>query len=157
MGGFSSIDIQLIQRKFLRRTTFIIILIFWSIIVVTMGIHGLMKLLSEECPGCVKEQELSNFTGRKVAIDASMAMYQFLIAVRQNGPGGVSSQLTNEAGEVTSHIQGMFNRTIRLMTDGIKPVSCSYICVLSMDIQSAHIIFLYMCVRFMCLTASPLS
>ena len=30
--------------------------------------------------------------------------------------------LTNEAGEVTSHIQGLFNRTIRLMTNGIKPV-----------------------------------
>lgn len=88
-----------------------------------MGIHGLMKLLSEECPGAIKEQELDNFTGRKVAIDASMAMYQFLIAVRF-GPGGgqASSMLMNEAGEVTSHIQGMFNRTIKLMTSGIKPV-----------------------------------
>ena len=34
--------------------------------------------------------------GRKVAIDASMSIYQFLIAVRSDG-----SQLTNEAGEVT--------------------------------------------------------
>lgn len=30
--------------------------------------------------------------------------------------------LTNEAGEVTSHLQGMFNRTIRLLEAGIKPV-----------------------------------
>ncbi len=30
--------------------------------------------------------------------------------------------LTNEAGEVTSHIQGMFNRTIKMMSSGIKPV-----------------------------------
>ena len=87
-----------------------------------MGIHGLMKLLSEECPGCVKEQELENFTGRSIAIDASMAMYQFLIAVRSMGASGASAQLTNEAGEVTSHIQGMFNRTIRLMSEGIRPV-----------------------------------
>ena len=82
--------------------------------------------------------------GRKIAIDASMAMYQFLIAVRSNGPGGgqAATMLTNEAGraipssyfvhmifilmyllgEVTSHIQGMFNRTIKMMTCGIKPV-----------------------------------
>lgn len=33
-----------------------------------------------------------------------------------------ASMLTNEAGEVTSHIQGMFNRTIKMMTSGIKPV-----------------------------------
>lgn len=23
-----------------------------------MGIHGLMKLLTEECPGCIKEHEV---------------------------------------------------------------------------------------------------
>jgi hypothetical protein len=33
-----------------------------------MGIHGLMKLLSDECPGAIKEQELSNLTGRKIAV-----------------------------------------------------------------------------------------
>lgn len=88
-----------------------------------MGIHGLMKLIYEECPECVKEHAgMENFTGRKIAIDASMVIYQFLIAVRTNG-GGASAQLTNEAGEITSHIQGMFNRTIKLMTAGIKPVN----------------------------------
>ena len=30
--------------------------------------------------------------------------------------------LTNSEGETTSHIQGMFNRTIRYMTEGIRPV-----------------------------------
>lgn len=67
---------------------------------------------------------MENYTGRKVAIDASMAMYQFLIAVRSSGPGGGQQQamLVNEAGEVTSHIQGMFNRTIKMMSSGIRPV-----------------------------------
>jgi flap endonuclease-1 len=53
-----------------------------------------------------------------------MAMYQFLVAVRSSGPGGngQAAQLVNEAGEVTSHIQGMFNRTIKMMTSGVKPV-----------------------------------
>ena len=86
-----------------------------------MGINGLMKLLSEECPGAIKEQEMENYTGRKVAIDASMAMYQFLIAVRTTG-GQQQAMLVNEAGEVTSHIQGMFNRTIKMMSTGIRPV-----------------------------------
>lgn len=52
-----------------------------------------------------------------------MAMYQFLVAVRSGPEGGYgNTMLTNEAGEVTSHIQGMFNRTIKMMTSGIKPV-----------------------------------
>jgi flap endonuclease-1 len=47
-----------------------------------MGIHGLMGLINDEAPGAVKEQDIKAYTGRKVAIDASMAMYQFLVAVR---------------------------------------------------------------------------
>jgi flap endonuclease-1 len=80
-----------------------------------MGIHGLTKLLGDECPDCIKEFELDGLTGRKVAIDASMAMYQFLIAVRSGSEGVAAQMLTNEAGDVTSHIQGMFNRTIRFV------------------------------------------
>lgn len=52
-----------------------------------------------------------------------MAIYQFLIAVRsQNGAGGQAMQLTNAEGETTSHIQGLFNRSIRFLTEGIRPV-----------------------------------
>merc|ERR1712051_1052815 len=60
----------------------------------------------------------------KVAVDASMSLYQFLIAVRQgqDGSGGGGQQLTNEAGEITSHLMGMFYRTIRMVDNGIKPV-----------------------------------
>lgn len=39
------------------------------------------------------------YTGRKIAIDASMCMYQFLIAVRQDG-----NVLQNEDGETTRYI-----------------------------------------------------
>jgi flap endonuclease-1 len=67
--------------------------------------------------------ELKSLHGRKIAIDASMAIYQFLIAVRsQSSHMAQSFQLTNDAGETTSHIQGMFNRTIRYMSEGIKPI-----------------------------------
>jgi flap endonuclease-1 len=70
----------------------------------------------------VREIELKSLHGRKIAIDASMSIYQFLIAVRSGGPNQQSFQLTNAEGETTSHVQGMFNRTIRYMTEGIKPV-----------------------------------
>jgi len=82
-----------------------------------MGIKGLMKLIQDEAPGAVKEGEMKNYFGRKIALDASMCLYQFLIAVRQDG-----SQLTNEAGEVTSHLNGLFYRTLRMVEAGLKPV-----------------------------------
>jgi len=87
-----------------------------------MGIHGLMNLVADEAPESCKEQDIKALVGRKVAIDASMALYQFLIAVRSaEHAGAVTQMLTNEAGEVTSHIQGLFNRTIRMLTNGVKP------------------------------------
>ena len=85
----------------------------------------MMKLITEEAPQALKEREMDNLNDRKVAIDASMAIYQFLVAVRaadkNPGAGGFTAQLTNENGDVTSHIQGMFNRTIKMMETGVKP------------------------------------
>ncbi|XP_020100189.1 flap endonuclease 1-A isoform X4 [Ananas comosus] len=83
-----------------------------------MGIKGLTKLLADNAPKSMKEQKFESYFGRKIAIDASMSIYQFLIVVGRTG----METLTNEAGEVTSHLQGMFNRTIRLLEAGIKPV-----------------------------------
>eukprot|EP00956_Cyclotella_meneghiniana_P031535 scaffold83104_cov59-Cyclotella_meneghiniana.AAC.1 len=88
-----------------------------------MGIKNLAKLLSDEAPASIKDVPLSSLQGRKLAIDASMAIYQFLIAVRSAGASGnPAMMLTNADGETTSHIQGIFNRTIRFLTEGIRPV-----------------------------------
>ena len=83
-----------------------------------MGIKGLTKLISEQAPDAVKESSLESFVGRKVAFDASMHIYQFLAVVGRNG----EQVLTNESGEVTAHLQGLFHRTIRIVEAGIKPI-----------------------------------
>jgi flap endonuclease-1 len=46
-----------------------------------------------------------------------MSIYSFLIAVRSDG-----QQLMNETGETTSHLMGMFYRTLRIVDNGIKPL-----------------------------------
>ncbi|KAG6460615.1 hypothetical protein O3G_MSEX012100 [Manduca sexta] len=82
-----------------------------------MGILGLSKLIADIAPQAVKEMEIKNYFGRKIAIDASMSLYQFLIAVRSEG-----AQLVSVDGETTSHLMGTFYRSIRLIENGIKPV-----------------------------------
>lgn len=83
-----------------------------------MGIHGLTKLLGDAAPAALRGHGFETYFGRRVAIDASMHIYQFLIVVGRQG----DQVLTNEAGEVTAHLQGMFMRTARLLQAGIKPV-----------------------------------
>ncbi|KAI6203351.1 Flap endonuclease 1 [Aphelenchoides besseyi] len=85
---------------------------------VDMGIKDLSKVIADNAEKGVREAELSAFFGRKVAIDASMSMYQFLIAIRPDK----TQNLTNERGETTSHLNGMFYRTIRMMENGLKPI-----------------------------------
>jgi hypothetical protein len=63
-----------------------------------MGISNLTRLLSDNAPGCIRENQIKNYFNRKVAIDASMSIYQFLVAVRSNG-----AMLANEAGETTRY------------------------------------------------------
>ncbi|XP_035215438.1 flap endonuclease 1-like [Stegodyphus dumicola] len=82
-----------------------------------MGIQGLAKLIADYAPSSVKENEIKNYFGRKIAVDASMSIYQFLIAIRQE-----ANMLTNSEGETTSHLVGLFYRTIRMVDNGIKPV-----------------------------------
>ncbi|CAH8870285.1 unnamed protein product [Trichobilharzia szidati] len=82
-----------------------------------MGVHQLSKVIGDNAQKAVKSCEMKAYFGRKVAIDASMSIYQFLIAVRQEG-----NTLTNAEGESTSHLMGMFYRTIRMIENGIKPV-----------------------------------
>ncbi|KAJ4463062.1 putative Flap endonuclease 1 [Paratrimastix pyriformis] len=82
-----------------------------------MGIKHLMQVILENAPDAVVENPVPSYFGRVIGIDASMALYQFLIAVRVEG-----QQLTNDKGEVTSHLMGMFTRTTKMMAAGLRPV-----------------------------------
>ncbi len=64
------------------------------------------------------ELKLSDLSGRKIALDAFNAMYQFLAKVRQ--PDG--TPLMTSRGEITSVHSGMFYRTANLLKEGIIPI-----------------------------------
>lgn len=46
-----------------------------------------------------------------------MSLYSFLVAVRSDG-----QQLMSDTGETTSHLMGLFYRTLRIVDNGIKPL-----------------------------------
>lgn len=61
--------------------------------------------------------ELASLKTKKVAIDAYNTLYQFLSIIRQRD----GTPLMDSKGRVTSHLSGLFHRTINLMEAGIKP------------------------------------
>merc|ERR550519_2017452 len=48
-----------------------------------------------------------------------MCLYQFLIAIRDSTNPGLS--LTNEHGQITSHLQGFMSRVLKMLEAGMKP------------------------------------
>ena len=58
-----------------------------------------------------KEVELDSLAGKTLAVDSSLFLYQFLSTIRQRD----GSLLMDSKGNVTSHLAGLFNRTIKLM------------------------------------------
>ncbi|KAJ8925643.1 hypothetical protein NQ315_009488 [Exocentrus adspersus] len=112
-----SFFVNSLQIVITEYSVIVIWFLFKNIQIFAMGILNLTKLLADVAPQAIKETDIKTYFGRKIAIDASMCLYQFLIAVRNE-----SGQLTSIDGETTSHLLGTFYRTIRLVENGIKPV-----------------------------------
>lgn len=84
-----------------------------------MGIKGLFPYLVEAAPKAHNTSELKRYTGRRLAVDASAWMYQFLTIVRT---GAAADNLQNNEGAATSHLQGFVLRTLKLLECGVHPI-----------------------------------
>ncbi len=65
-----------------------------------------------------KSISMESLTGKKIAIDAFNTLYQFLAIIRQYD----GTPLKNDKGDVTSHLSGIFYRTINFVEHEIKPI-----------------------------------
>mgnify|MGYP000359585955 CR=1 FL=1 len=79
-----------------------------------MGVN-IRALVPEDAVRIISLKDLS---GKIIAFDAYNALYQFLSTIR--GPDG--KPLMDHRGRVTSHLSGLFYRTVNLVELGIKPV-----------------------------------
>lgn len=62
--------------------------------------------------------ELSRLRGRTTAVDALNILYQFLAIIRQRD----GELLKDSKGRITSHLSGLFYRSINLFEEGVKPI-----------------------------------
>ncbi len=79
-----------------------------------MGVN-LKEIIPAEAKTIV--EDLRALRGKIIVIDGYNALYQFLTAIRQ--PNG--TPLMDSQGRITSHLSGLFYRTINIMENGIKP------------------------------------
>lgn len=63
-----------------------------------------------------KELQISELKGKTVCVDAFNTLYQFLTTIRQ----GDGAPLQDENGNITSHLSGIFYRSVSLISEGVK-------------------------------------
>lgn len=82
-----------------------------------MGIKNLMKVLIDKTPTAINNLSNNQLVNKKVAIDTSIILYQYVTAIKTMG-----SDLIGPSGESTSHIMGMLVKTLQYLKFGIVPV-----------------------------------
>lgn len=82
-----------------------------------MGIKNMLKFLNTNYPNIIHKIESDNFNHKMIAIDISILLYQVIIAIRNSG-----ADMINNQGDITSHILGLFNKTIHLLKMNIIPI-----------------------------------
>ena len=67
-----------------------------------MGIKSLTQTVKKECSDSITHENLYKLAGKKVAVDASLVIYQNLLNI------GNRPLFKNSNGKITNHISGLF-------------------------------------------------
>jgi flap endonuclease-1 len=76
-----------------------------------MGIKSLTQIIKKECPNGIKHENLYNISGKRVAVDASLMIYQQLLSHHLQ---------KNTKGEITNHITGLFYKLVNYLSLNIE-------------------------------------
>jgi flap endonuclease-1 len=82
-----------------------------------MGIKNLGKLLDKYSENATSEITYKNLENTTIAIDTSIVIYQFLVAIKSN-----TQDLQTDDNRITSHIYGIINKTLSFIKKKINPV-----------------------------------
>jgi flap endonuclease-1 len=85
-----------------------------GILYVELGVK-IGDIIPEEA---VEKSSLQKLSGKSVALDAYNILYQFIATIR--GPDG--RPLMDGRGRITSHLSGLFFRTVNFLEEGLLPV-----------------------------------
>jgi len=82
-----------------------------------MGIKGLNKFIQIYAPNAITKLTIDDLKYKTIAFDTSILIYQFVIAIRNTGV-----DLTNNEGNITSHIHAIIMKTLSFLKKKINPV-----------------------------------
>ena len=82
-----------------------------------MGIKNLMSVINNNAPNSITSITQQSLQNKKIAIDTSIILYQYITAIRS-----VGDDLKGPTGQSTSHIQAILSKTLYYLKCGIIPI-----------------------------------
>ena len=81
-----------------------------------MGIKNLTKVINDQTGSAIEKIDVKHLKGKKIAIDTSIILYQYVTAIRSSG-----SDLLDNNNNSTSHIMGILTKTLNRGGNVIMP------------------------------------
>jgi flap endonuclease-1 len=91
-----------------------------------MGVKKILKLIESKIEEQKKKGEMTSkpveykkiedYSNKWIVIDANLALYKIMIAIRGSG------DIVNSRGKVVSHLHALFFKVMNLINNGIKPI-----------------------------------
>lgn len=91
---------------------------FSSLNLVDMGVNSLTSTINKFTNGAaIKKYKFDRFKNMAVSVDASLMIYQTVLAIRKNG-----KDMCNPNGQLTSHLYGIFYKIIAFLENHMIPI-----------------------------------
>lgn len=81
-----------------------------------MGIKGLTQTIKKNSPEAITHENLHRLSGKKVAVDASLIIYQNLLNI------GDRPLFKNSKGKITNHLSGIFYKLVNYLSLNIEMI-----------------------------------
>jgi len=83
-----------------------------------MGIKNFTKWVQTYCPTAIELVSFEELKGKRIAIDASLIIYKCVLGIRAM----TKKDLTNLEGDLTSHLSGIFYKTLKFLENNMVPI-----------------------------------
>jgi len=77
--------------------------------------QNVKRLIDDNALSAIEIKELEDYSGTNIVINGNMSIHRYIVALNK-------VKLMDKNGEITNHLQGIWQKVIQMMTLGVKPI-----------------------------------
>jgi flap endonuclease-1 len=77
--------------------------------------QNVKRLIDDNALSAIEIKELEDYSGTNIVVNGNMSVHRYIVALNK-------VKLMDKNGEITNHLQGLWQKVIQMMTLGVKPI-----------------------------------